>query len=408
MQWFFKGNITNSTPYNIGSIQIWGIEQETNNIWHFQYTVNADGHSGSIYPKNQVKVTDVAPKATASTHIADDTWNYMTACSIPVQVVDDDQNVSLQLYDWVWWWGSTTATAAYGRSLKYKADYLKNSVVGEATSSADPNDPNVVNGINKAWVLLGVITGLPPYYPNGIEQEWLGDYYKIAYGVRQVTEVSTTVKTERNFSVSYEKKFKPEHASIGGSYANAAEDANKEAIETEAHTVLEFKPTAIMPGMENGDQAWAIFLAPYIVNSIYDVFAPDKTTDLDMQIYYTYIGDNSSIVAKLFNMTAPSGFFAGITPMPNSLDYDAWKTEGLPIPSTGTADYNVIMQKQLLCESCGSEFSFDQTKKVETEHTSTNTLTVKGGAFGFESELEGSLSMSSSNSTSLGMNITIT
>ncbi|MDA8404778.1 MAG: hypothetical protein M0Z56_11405, partial [Desulfobacteraceae bacterium] len=142
-----QGNITNSMPYNIGSIQIWGIEQNTNNLWHFQYIVNADGHSGIINAENQIKVTDILPKATASTHIASDTWNYMTACSIPIEVVDDDQNVSLQLYDWVWWWGSTTATAAYGRSLKYTADYLKNSVVGEATSSADPTDPNVVNGI---------------------------------------------------------------------------------------------------------------------------------------------------------------------------------------------------------------------------------------------------------------------
>jgi len=398
-----QGNVYGSNPYNISSMQIWGIEKDGDNLWHFQYILNPDGHSVN-FASNGVKVSDTLPNAKAATYVHNDTWNYMAAYSVPAQVVDNNQNVSLQLYDWIWWWGSTT-TVGCGRSLRYAADYLKNSIVGEATGT-DPNDPNVVNGINRAWILLGVITGLPPYYPNGIEQEWLEDFYKVSYGVKQVTEVSTTVKSEKKFSIGYEKEFKPGHISIGTTYANSAEDVNKDEVETEAHTVLEFSPSAITYGMKNGNQAWAIFLAPYIVNNLYEVYAPDKTTDLGMTLYYTYIGDNSSIVAKLFDMTDPSGFYAGIRPMPNSLDYEVWKTGGMPVVNT-SADYNIVMQKELLCESSKSEFSFDQTKKVETEHTSTNTFTFKGGAFGFETELEGSLSLTSSNSTSLGMNITV-
>jgi hypothetical protein len=333
----------------------------------------------------------------------------VAACSAPEEV-EDTNGASLQLYDWVWWF-SSTGKHGYGQSLKYKADYLSN--LGPA-ADYPPNggtDPNV-NYVNDAWVLLGVLTGLPPYYPNAIDPEWLGDYYKVSYGNEYQLEISTSVTSEKSVSIGYNKEFLKGMVSMGFSYSNAVEDKTGKTRETSAKQTLEFDPAYIPLGMENGAQAWGIFLAPYIINDRYELYAPDKTTDLGITLYYTSIGDNSSIVAQVFDMTNPSNpvndpFFHGFPSLPDSLDYELWKESGPVIASSGTTDYDTLLLKQIFCNNCLSHFEFNQTTIVENEHKNTNTISFGEGLFGFEFEMEGSLTMASSNKTSLGQNITV-
>ena len=399
------GNVYNCTPYSINSLQIWGLKRDHDNLYHMQFIFNEDGKTGAFDPAGYVDTGH-----NCSEHVDNEFRSYLAACSAPEQVADGSL-VSLQSYDWVWWWGSTSTANAYGKSLKYKADFMKNlGSEGDQTTAEGP-DPKV-NYVNDGWVLLGVLTGLPPYYPNAIEQEWLGDYYKVSYGNEYELKVSTSVTSEKSVSIGYKKEWLKGKVSMGASYAYAVEETTGNEKETTAKETLEFDPTFITPGIENGSQAWGIFLAPYITSDRYELYAPDKSTDLGLTLYYTYIGDNSSIVAQIFDMTDAENpvndpFFHGFPNLPNSLDYEIWQDHGPAIVNTGTTDYDTLLSKQILCNNCSSDFEFSQTMSVENEQKNTNKISFSGGAFGFEGEMEGALTMASSTKTSLGQNITV-
>lgn len=400
------GNAYNCTPYSLSALQIWGFKWGHDNLYHMQFIFNDDGKTGSFNPTGYVDTGH-----NCSEHVDNEFRSYIAACSAPEQVTDGSR-VSLQSYDTVWWWGSTTTANAYGKSLKYKADYMKNlGPQGDPTTGEGGPDPKV-NYVNDAWVLLGILTGLPPYYPNAIEQEWLGDYYKVSYGNEYELEVSTSVTSEKSLSIGYEKEWLHGKVSMGTSYSYALEETNGTTQQTTAKETLEFDPSFITPGIEEGAQAWGIFMAPYITSDRYQLYAPDKTTDLGLTFYYTYIGDNSSIVAQVFDMTDPENpvnddFFHGFPALPNSLDYETWQDHGPAIVNTGTGDYDTLLSKQILCNNCSTDFEFSQSVSVENEQKNTNKVSFSGGAFGFEGEMEGSFSMSSSTKTTLGQNITV-
>ena len=400
-----QGNVLNCKPYSANSFQIWGVPWESDTLQHMQFVFNDDGKTGAFNPTGRVYAVNV------SKWVDDVYRGYVAACSAPEQV-QDTNGVSLQSYDWVWWF-SSTGKNAYGQSLKYKADYLKNLGPAGDYPPNEGTDPTV-NYVNDAWVLLGVLTGLPPYYPNAIDQEWLGDYYKVSYGNEYQLEVSTSVTSEKSVSIGYQKEFRRGKASMGFSYSNAVEDKTGKTRETSAKETLEFNPAYITPGpIENGAQAWGIFLAPYIMSDRYELYSPDKATDFGITLYYTYIGDNSSIVSQVFDMTNPSNpvndpFFHGFPTLPNSRDYELWKDGGPVIVESGTTDYDTLLVKEILCNNCSQDFEFNQTESVENEQKDTNTISFShDGRYGFDREMEGSLTMASSNKTSLGQNITV-
>ena len=67
---------------------------------------------------------------------------------------------------WVWWFGRTTDHTATALSMKYLGDYLR-------LEKPDRTDTSLQTDPNNTWILLGIITGLPPYYPNGRTPEEL-------------------------------------------------------------------------------------------------------------------------------------------------------------------------------------------------------------------------------------------
>ena len=228
-----QGNVLNCTPYSANSFQIWGVPWENDTLQHMQFVFNNDGKTGAFNPTGRVYAANV------SGWVDNIYRGYVAACSAPEEV-EDTNGASLQLYDWVWWF-SSTGKHGYGQSLKYKADYLSN--LGPA-GDYPPNggtDPNV-NYVNDAWVLLGVLTGLPPYYPNAIDPEWLGDYYKVSYGNEYQLEISTSVTSEKSVSIGYNKEFLKGMVSMGFSYSNAVEDKTGKTRETSAKQTLEFDP----------------------------------------------------------------------------------------------------------------------------------------------------------------------
>jgi hypothetical protein len=410
-----QGDVLGCAPYSTGAMQIWGIAWSEDGVYHSQFVFDPDGIHGTFNPTGRVRAASV------SGHVETSMRGYLAACAAPEQVDDIDLNgnpaVSLRMRNWVWWWGSTTSANVFGRSLKYKADYLRN--LGPEGS---PTPGSLDGKVNDAWSLLGVITGLPPYYGNGVDPEKLESFYKVSYGIKHTLDVSTTVKTDGSLGFSYSKEgiFGLAKASMGFSYSTAVEEVNKKAKETTVETTIELSPSVITPSdMPNGNQAWGVFLAPYITSDRYGLYTPDRDhstniegTDLGLKLYYTYIGDNSSIVTQKFDMTNPdnpfnSSYFTGLHSIPNSLRYEDWPEKGPAIISTGTSDYRAVMVKQILTTDSGYDHSFDRTVKVENEHANTNKVSIKGGFYGFETEVEGSITMASANSTALGQNISV-
>jgi hypothetical protein len=410
-----QGNLYSCTPYNTGAVQLWGIPWSSDEIVHMQYVFDRTGKAGSFNPSGRVHAASV------SSHVDASVRGYITACSAPEQVADVDLKnnpaVSLAMKDWVWWWGNTTVSNAFGHSLKYRGDYLRN--LGPEGS---PTPGSLDGKVNDAWSLLGIITGLPPYYGNGVDPEKLENFYKVSYGVKNTLNVSTTVKTEGSLGFSYSKEgiFGLAKASMGFSFSTAVEEVNKKGKETTVETTIELSPSLITPSdMENGNQAWGVFLAPYITSDRYETYTPDRDhskniegTGLDLKLYYTYIGDNSSIVTQKFDMANPGNpfnvpYFQGLTSIPNSLTYEEWLGKGPAVISTGTSDYDTLLVKQILTTDSGYDHSFDRTVSVENEHSNTNKVSVKGGLYGFEAEVEGSLTMASASSTAMGQNIKV-
>ena len=126
-----------------------------------------------------------------------------------------------------------------------------------------------------------------------------------------VTSVNT-LTTEKTMSISYQgKKFLGGPSSTRGlSYSNSVQQT------TETTEQLDLKVSYTWTPGRTGTRGWGIFFVPKITNDRYQLYAPDRTHDLDVDLYYTYISSGSSLMAKEFDMTAPSGYFSGIRPIP--------------------------------------------------------------------------------------------
>ena len=397
-----QGNANGCWPYNPGAFQIWAILRDNDTLCHMQFVFNADGKTGAFNPGGYVSAGEV------SSHVDREYRGYLASCIASEQVADttpDGTAVdSIQQYAWVWWWGSTRVDNAYGSSRKYPSNFLKN--VGPTMTLTDTED------INDAWILLGVITGLPPYYPNGTVVGKLNSSYLLSYGMETGTKVSTSVSSKRTFSFSYGQTFKFASASIGMGYTNSVEQKSEQEHTVTVSKSLSFGPDYVNPvGIPTGAQAWGVFFVPQITNDRYQLYAPDQATDLNMTLYYTYIGDGS-ILAKEFDMTNPynplnAPFWHGIKTFPNSLDYEGWAGDDTFIPNSETDDYKRRFASMIDSEDSATDFALTETDTTVESQENTNTISVSAGAFGFSAGMEGSLTIASSNSTTFGQHISV-
>ena len=93
---------------------MWGIGWGSGTVYHMQFAFNADGKSGRLNP-----MASSAPATAPRRHVEKGDRGYLASCMAPELTSDS----SLQQYARVWWWGSTDASNAHGRSLKYAMDY---------------------------------------------------------------------------------------------------------------------------------------------------------------------------------------------------------------------------------------------------------------------------------------------
>lgn len=400
------GDVAGCTPYGATNLQIWAIGWGSGNVYHLQYVFGADGKSGSFYPAGLVDT------GSASSHVEADWRGYLASCMAPQQTADG----SLQEYARVWWWGSTDTSDAHGRSLKYAMDYLQRLPSTNVDTSSMEYSP--------AWVLQGVIYGLPPYYPNGTEISQLDSYYKVLFGLEQSQAVSNSVTSEKTLSVSYKSEgiLGIPSSSMGLGWSNAVQQTSSSTTTVTQGSTLEWSPkTKGSPPPEDGAQAWGVFFVPTITNDRYHVWAPDKTTDLDVELYYTYISSGKNLIDKVFDKTDPGSdalgavvknYWTGTAAWPNSKTYwdPQWTGSETLIASGSTDTYENILPPLYWSASSGSatidryialQNTTEQSKKC------TNTIDASVGAFGFSTSMSGSLSIGSSTATTFGQRLDV-
>ena len=394
--------------YSTTAAQLWGIGWGSNNVYHMQYVFSDDAKSGAFNP------TGIVDAGSASGHVEQSDRGYLASCIAPELVPDKTATGadvdSIQQCARVWWWGSTDTANAHGRSLKYKMDYLKN--LGSAES-----DTSSASKIQDSWILQGIIMGMPPYYPNGTEVGHLKDNYCVSYGISATNVVTSNITSEKTLSISYEKKglFGIPSASIGLSYSNAVQQTSDKTKTTTVTQILEFSPAyKAAIGIPPGSQAWGIFLAPTITNDRYHVYGPDAETNLDIELYYTYISGkiSSSLVDKEFDMTVPAAagaYWSGMKIYPSSMEYgdERWSSDYTKIPDAETTDYKRIFSTNFNAESSLKDWTLGGTNEKVDSQRVTNTVDVSAEAFGFGAEMNGSLSLASSTSTTLGTNVNV-
>lgn len=412
------GDVAGCPPYGTTNLQLWGIGWDDPYVYHTQFVFNTEGTGGTFNP------TGVKYAGSASSYVGKDRRGYLASCIAPEPVQGED---SLQQYARVWYWGSTGTSNAFGHSRKYKMDLLK-------WTGSTNTDTSMDSDYSPAWLLEGVIYGLPPYYPNGTATGHMAGSYNIFFALSASQTATNTVTSERTLSVSYKKQgiFGIPSASLGLSYTNSLQQASEESTTTKVEAGFIWSPDNMGSGtdLDVGAQAWGVFFVPNITNDRYNLTAPDGT-DLDVTLYYTYISGGSNLINRVFDKTATpekpndmdpaaQAYWRGIAPYPNSLTYwdPAWSSRVPPPDGTyiygdiggGTDDYTVADKVWFLEELGGGTepYRLSQTITNVESRSSTNTIATSGGVYGFEAEMTGSLTIGSSTSTTFGKELGVT
>jgi hypothetical protein len=377
------GDVEGCTPYGVTNLQIWAIGSGSGNVYHLQFVFNGDATGGSFDPAG------IVDAGNASANVKVGSRGYLASCIAPEQAGDD-----LQQYARVWWWGSTDVSDAHGRSLKYKMDFLEN--LGSSVTDTNGTEPT------SAWILQGIITGMPPYCANGIDAINLYLKYMITLGYSKSETAVNTLTSEKTLTLSYKGKSllgKPS-MSRGLSYTNTVQQTSETQTRVDLKVSYEWTPG------RTGTRAWGVFFVPRITNDRYQLRAPDGA-DLEVTLYYTYISDGGDLIAKEFDMTDPAGYFSGVKQYPSSLAYKdpRWSGRGPDdayVEEGGTADYGVVGDEWFYVTEDGGPAETYNLAKTETKVESqkcTNQIQISGGAYGFEHGMTGSVAIGSSSTT---------
>ncbi len=406
-------NTGDGTDYSKNAVQLWGIGWGSQNVYHMQFLFNANAASGSFNPAG------ILDSGNASTHVQQTDRGYLAAClgAYPVvEEVDENHKVtSFQQSIRVWWWGSVNfwGTDAFGRSNKYDSDYLH--------STGQVVYPSKKTDINDAWQLQGIITGVAPYYANGTEIGHTNANNFLSYGISQTNELATEFTSGRTISVGFSQDLFG-IGSIGFGYSNSLERSTKDVQSTTISKSLGFGPgevTEVLNGIPRGAQAWGIFLVPDLSNEQYHLMAPDRTTDLGVDINYTYLmAGPSSLKASLYDMTQRGvrkgpetagafAFFQGVNfkTFPLSTYYWDWQDVNDLSPFGDDHWEHIVSPVSVGASSVLDHWEFLTTGTHTESSKSTNTVNVDSGIFGVTLGLKGELTFATSNSTTYGTNL---
>lgn len=412
-----QGNVDLCEPYSVNALQIWGFPWDDKQLHHTQFVFNDDGKTGSFNLSGWVDLTKVWSSAENSKSYKNYNRGLMAAGAFPSQGTESDGTAVLSMHTWVWWYGKNSGLMAHnhGRSIRYLGDYLRleNPVQTDTSVEKDPNE---------AWILLGIITALPPYYPNSADPSELEDFLMVQYGLSSTQEISSSVTTENSFSFGYSKNKILKSAGVGGefgiSYSHAVQHTQKQTSTVTTKTQQTFSPIySDWTTYPNGQEAWALFLAPNISNDPYQVYAPPEAyaashpndaNNLEFTVYYVYT-NGSSLRAYSFDITNPSAnpFFKGLTSMPSAYDYKGWSNAAYQRQTT-TTDYEILTTTGISAPGSKTTWEIDYDNSIENLKGITNTMSVNAGAFGFNASMSGSIKSSSSVSTTIGTSFAIT
>jgi len=409
-----QGNVDKCEPYNINALQIWGLPWDDKQLHHIQYIFNDDGKGGNFNSSGWVDVTQYWNDAENSKYYKNGMRGLLAAFSVPSQKTEADGTAALSMHTWVWWFARTSASHCHGRSIKYLSDYLR-------IENPTQTDTSVEKDPNEAWILLGVITALPPYYPNSAKPADLDGFLAVNYGLSSTKEISSSVTTDNSFSFGYSKKdiLKAEgiDGEFGMSYTRAVQHTQKQTSTVTKNAQQTFSPVYVdWPDYPDGQEAWALFLAPNISNDPYQVYAPPETyagshpnpgNDLEFTSYYVYT-NGTSLRAYSFDITKPdtNPFFKGLSSMPSAYNYKGWSNEAYQ--RQPTADYEILATTGITAPGSKTTWGIEYEDKVENQNAIKNTIKVSAGAFGFKTDMEGSIVSSSSVSTTIGKSFEIT
>lgn len=403
-----QGNVDLCTAYKVSAIQLWGLPWDGKQLHHTQFVFNDAGTSGSFNPSGWVDVTGAWPDAENSEYFDNDMSGLLAVFSAPSDVVEQGTGTeALQMHTWVWWFASTTSAHCKGRSMKYLADYLRLENPNQTDTSLDkePND---------AWILLGIITALPPYYPNGADPTELDLLIDVQYGLSSTQEIKSTVTTDASFSFGYSQGGILKSAGVDGefgiTYSHAVQHTKAQSTKVTSYTHQKFSPLfSDQANYPEGQEAWALFLAPNVCNDPYQVYSPPESyaavhpnaaNDLGFTAYYMYTS-STSVKAYSFDITKPDAtdFFAGFPPMPSAYDYQGWSDPAFQRQKT--VDYEVLYSTGISGPGNQTTWGLDLEDGISNKNASKNTIKVSAGAFGFKTVMKGSIENTSTVSTAV-------
>jgi hypothetical protein len=411
-----QGNVDLCEPYSVNALQIWGFPWDDKQLHHTQFVFNDDGKTGNFNSSGWLDLTKVWSDAENSKSFKNDMRGLMAAGAFPSQTTEADGTAVLSMHTWVWWYGKNSGIMAHnhGRSIRYLGDYLRleNPVQTDTSVEKDPNE---------AWILLGIITALPPYYPNGASPTELEEFLEVQYGLSSTQEISSSVTTENSFSFGYSKNKILKSSGVGGqfgiSYSHAVQHTQKQTTTVTTKTQQTFSPIfSDWSTYPNGEEAWALFLAPNISNDPYQVYSPPETyatshpneaNNLEFTVYYLYT-NGSSLKAYSFDITNPGAtpFFEGFGAMPSAYNYKGWSDAAYE--RQNTTDYEILTTTGISAPGSQTTWEINYDKNITNEKEITNTMSVNAGAFGFNASMKGSIQSSSSVSTTIGTSFAIT
>ncbi|MEW6367900.1 MAG: hypothetical protein AB1714_24990 [Acidobacteriota bacterium] len=238
------------------------------------------------------------------------------------------------------------------------------------------SDSDTDKQLRSLWTLVGIVLGPPPFALNGASDA--SGISSVVYATDSSTTITSTETVSKSVSVASNNQIKAGFGklSLDLSYAHGWTSSNGASQTVDVQTQYTFGPQDETPPAQ-GVHGWAIFYAPVVVSQWYKLYAYDKTTYLNQDLYATSVGDAKTHVAY-FSLANPSdgsipGLFDGFPLYPASTDLASWKQ--IQNWNAGGSDWDVIFGDQ----SNPSVESLDQGTTTSVAYTESDTSTQSTG-----------------------------
>lgn len=253
------------------------------------------------------------------------------------------------------------------------------------TDTANPS-PDFQEVYEASWSLLGIIQGAPPS-PNNTGATVPPNTTSVGITFNMSEGQSSSVSFERSFTVGYCAK-----GDIFNTNSSVTHAISQSSTDSQVFS------TALTETSSNGpkpNQGLLLFHQPTIKNTPFALYSPIGT---DLKITF-YMLEVTEVVIGAYNydITDPEGqsYSAGMAPLPQSGDIEAW--QNIQVPTLPTAPF----QSEVLSANvdAGSMSSLSETTTHMYSTSNENSISISGGVFGFSATVKGTWKSSSQSST---------